>query len=44
MKILWLVHDVLDPFYPFVIGKPSKGASWGSLLFFLIWQKLMRLN
>jgi glycosyltransferase involved in cell wall biosynthesis len=34
MKILWLIHDVLNPFYPFVVGKPTKGGSWISPLFF----------
>jgi glycosyltransferase involved in cell wall biosynthesis len=34
MKILWLIHDVLDPFYPFVDGKPTKGGSWIAPLFF----------
>ena len=34
MKILWIVHDVLEPFFPFVDGKPSKGGSWIDPLFF----------
>ncbi len=34
MKILWIVHDVLEPFFPFVEGKPTKGGSWIDPLFF----------
>ncbi|MFE3869268.1 glycosyltransferase family 4 protein [Flavobacterium sp. LS2P90] len=34
MKILWITHDVLEPFFPFVEGKPTKGGSWIDPLFF----------
>ncbi len=34
MKVLWIVHDVLDPFFPFVVGNPTKGSPWIDPLFF----------
>jgi glycosyltransferase involved in cell wall biosynthesis len=33
MRVLWITHDVIETFYPFVKGKPSKGASWSEPLF-----------
>ena len=34
MKVLWIIHDVLEPFFPYVKGKPAKGGSWIEPLFF----------
>ena len=34
MRILWIVTDVLEPFFPFVEGNPSRGGSWIDPLFF----------
>lgn len=34
MRILWITADVLDPFFPFVEGNPSRGGSWIDPLFF----------
>ena len=28
MKVLWITHDVLDIFYPFVEGRPTLGSTW----------------
>ena len=38
MRILWITHDVLDPIFPYLMGKPSKGGSWISPLFFSLSQ------
>ena len=34
MRVLWITHDVFDAFFPFVSGKPTKGGSWISPLFY----------
>jgi glycosyltransferase involved in cell wall biosynthesis len=34
MRILWITADVLEPFFPFVEGSPSRGGSWIGPLFF----------
>ncbi len=34
MRILWITHDVFEPFFPFAKGKPSASASWTTPLFF----------
>jgi glycosyltransferase involved in cell wall biosynthesis len=28
MKVLWITHDVLEIFYPFVEGRPTLGSTW----------------
>ncbi len=34
MRILWVIHDVLEQFLPYVVkGKPSTGGSWITPLF-----------
>lgn len=33
MKVLWITNDVLESFYPFVEGKPTKGGSWVEALY-----------
>jgi len=34
MRVLWITHDVFEPFYSFVKGKPSTGGSWTTPLFY----------
>ncbi len=34
MKVLWITNNVLEPFFPFAEGKPTKGGSWIDPLFF----------
>lgn len=34
MRILWITHDIFEPFLPYVKGKPTKGSSWVAPLFY----------
>ena len=34
MRILWITHDVFEPFLPYLKGKPTQGASWTTPLFY----------
>ena len=34
MRILWITHDVFEPFFPYLKGKPTQGASWTTPLFY----------
>ena len=34
MRILWITADVLDSFFPYVEGNPSRGGTWIDPLFF----------
>ena len=34
VRVLWITHDVFEPFYSFVKGKPSRGGSWTTPLFY----------
>ncbi len=34
MRILWITHDIFEPFLPYVKGKPTKGGSWIAPLFY----------
>lgn len=34
MRILWISHDIFEPFLPYVKGKPTKGSSWVAPLFY----------
>ncbi|TDD95066.1 glycosyltransferase family 4 protein [Flavobacterium cellulosilyticum] len=36
MKVLWITNDVIESFYPFVEGKPTKGGSWVESLYFAL--------
>lgn len=33
MRILWITHDVFEPFFPYAKGKPTHSASWTTPLF-----------
>lgn len=39
MRILWITVDVLDDFYPYVKGKPTRGSSWIAPLFYHLTQQ-----
>lgn len=34
MRILWITNNILEPFFPYVAGKPTKGGSWIDPLFY----------
>ena len=39
MRILWITHDIFDPFFPYAKGKPTHSASWTSPLFFSLFNE-----